>query len=355
LGQISFALDPVPPFRLDLTVWTLRRRSDNIVDRWDGWTYRRALVLHDRPIEVAVTQTSPLDAPRLEVVITGARLARGLRAPVTAALEYLLGIRVDLAAFYRLATHDPRLAPLVQCFRGVKPPRFPTLFEALINAIACQQVTLTQGIRLLNRLTEAYGLPLQRPGTPVHAFPRPEDLAIAAPETLRGLGLSRQKARALIELASAMAAKRLDLDSLVSSDDDATVAQLRQLRGVGRWTAEYVLLRGLGRLHIFPGDDVGARANLERWLHLAEPLDYEGVRSTLATWRPYGGLIYFHLLLDRLAEAGTLTEAPLPTPQLSSSAGRATITDKAAHSLRTSAPTCRRDRSVVALHRDPVL
>jgi DNA-3-methyladenine glycosylase II len=337
LGRISFALEPVPPFRLDLTGWTLRCRPDNIVDRWDGGTYRRALVWHGTPIEVAVTQTTPPDAPTLEVVITGARRVRGLRAHVTAALEHLLGIRVDLAAFYRLAAHDPTLAPLVQRFRGVKPPRFPTLFEVLVNAIACQQVTLTLGIRLLNRLAEAYGPPVLTPGMPAHVFPRPDDLAVVAPETLRELGVSRQKARALIELAAAIATRRLDLDRLVGSDDDATVAQLCQLRGVGRWTAEYVLLRGLGRLCTFPGDDVGARANLERWLRLAEPLDYEGVRSTLAKWRPYGGLIYFHLLLDRLAEAGTLTEAPMPKPQLHSRAGRATITDKETHQC----PGCR--------------
>jgi DNA-3-methyladenine glycosylase II len=331
LGRISFALEPVPPFRLDLTVWTLRRRPDNTVDRWDGETYRRALVWHGTPIEVAVTQTTPPDAPTLEVVITGARHARGIRANVTAALEHLLGIRVELAAFYRLAASDRVLAPLVQRFRGVKPPRFPTLFETLVNAIACQQVTLTLGIRLLNRLAEAYGPPVLVPGMPAHAFPQPEDLAVVAPEMLRELGLSRQKARALIELASAVAAKRLDLDRLVSSDDNTTVAQLRQLRGVGRWTAEYVLLRGLGRLCIFPGDDVGARANLERWLRLAEPLDYEGVHSTLAKWRPYGGLVYFHLLLDRLAEAGTLTDAPMSKPPLSSSTEWATITDKETH------------------------
>ena len=66
------------------------------------------------------------------------------------------------------------------------------------------------------------------------------------------------------------------------------------------------MLRRLGRTHIFPGDDVGARNNLQRWLHLADPLDYEAVGRTLARWHPYGGLIYFHLLLDRLAEAGHL-------------------------------------------------
>jgi DNA-3-methyladenine glycosylase II len=75
---------------------------------------------------------------------------------------------------------------------------------------------------------------------------------------------------------------------------------------VGRWTAEYVLLRGLGRTNIFPGDDVGARNNLGRWLRLTKPLDYEGVRHILARWQRFGGLVYFHLLLDRLEEAGYL-------------------------------------------------
>jgi len=79
---------------------------------------------------------------------------------------------------------------------------------------------------------------------------------------------------------------------------------LLQLRGVGRWTAEYVLLRGLGRWHIFPGDDVGARNNLTRWLGLSEDLNYEGVRRVLFRWRKFGGLIYFHLLLNQLAEKG---------------------------------------------------
>jgi len=110
----------------------------------------------------------------------------------------------------------------------------------------------------------------------------------------------------MIELADATTAGRLDLEALANKPDADALAQLRQLRGVGRWTAEYVLLRGLGRLHIFPGDDVGGRNNLQRWLRLTNSLDYEAVTRTLARWRNYGGLIYFHLLLNRLAEAGLL-------------------------------------------------
>ena len=102
---------------------------------------------------------------------------------------------------------------------------------------------------------------------------------------------------AIIELARALAEHRLDLDRLEQLDDATAVARLRTLRGVGRWTAEYVLLRGLGRLHVFPGDDIGARNNLQRWLGLSEPLDYDGVQRTLARWQPFQGLVYLHLLL----------------------------------------------------------
>src|SRR5439155_24807920 len=91
--------------------------------------------------------------------------------------------------------------------------------------------------------------------------------------------------------------------------DDEAVIRLCDLRGVGRWTGEYVLLRGLGRTHVFPGDDVGARNNLQRWLRLTKPLDYQAVRRVLSRWDDYAGLVYFHLLLDRLGEAGYLGEA----------------------------------------------
>ena len=69
------------------------------------------------------------------------------------------------------------------------------------------------------------------------------------------------------------------------------VQALLRLRGVGRWTAEYALLRGLGRLHVFPGDDVGARNNLARWLDRREPLDYAGVQAAVHHWQPYAGLV----------------------------------------------------------------
>lgn len=307
VNQDTFALRPLPPFRLDLTVWVLRRRPENAMDRWDEQTYRRVLVLDGTPVAVAVRQVGTADAPRLEVATIGGPPAPALRSAVAAALDRLLGLDQDMTAFDAFAGADDLLRPLVGRFRGFKPPRFPSVFECLANAIACQQITLTLGIRVLNRLTEAYGLALDTPGGTAYAFPRPQELAAADPDALRRLGFSTQKARSLIELAGAVASGRLDLEALAMLDDAAALARLLPLRGVGRWTAEYALLRGLGRLHIFPGDDVGARNNLQRWLALAAPLDYDGVHRVLGARDRFGGLMYFSLLLNSLAAKGILS------------------------------------------------
>ena len=308
MKSAAFSLKPTPPFRLDLTVWALRRRPDNQMDVWDGETYRRALALGEKlsgkVVEVAVTQTGLPDAPRIEARVSGAQLTPGVKSAVTEALDRLLGLQVDLSEFYRLAADDRRLGTLAERFRGLKPPRFPAVFEALVNGIACQQFTLTVGIRMLNSLAENYGATIA--GSQIHAFPRPSDLAALKPEKLKSLKFSRQKTRALIELSSAVVEGELNLEELAALNDEAAAERLLQLWGVGRWTAEYALLRGLGRLDVFPGDDVGARNNLQRWLRLKKPLDYEGVRRTLNRWEPYAGLIYFHLLLDSLAEAGLI-------------------------------------------------
>lgn len=307
--QSCFTLEPQPPFRLDLTAWALRRRPHNAVDRWDGETYRRAMPIAGVVAEVGVRQTGPPNAPRLAVsAVTDAPVdATRVRAELTATLVRLLGLEVNLDDFYALAAGDPELGPLADQFRGVKPPRFPTMFECIANAIACQQLTLTVGITLLNRLAEAHGR--IAPNSPVstrHAFPDPGDLGLATSAGLRAMGFSTRKASALLEIARHIDVGELDLETLRHEHNDNASDSLQRLGGIGRWSAEYALLRGLGRLDVFPGDDVGARNNLARRLGLTVSLDYDGVTQTVARWAPYAGLAYFHLLLERIDEAGWL-------------------------------------------------
>ena len=304
MNSVTFILKPLSPFRLDLTVWVLRRSPDNLLDSWDGTTYRRTLVLQGKTTNVAVRQTGTPASPALQVTLLAPHIDNYMTVEAAAVLERMLGLRVDLSGFYDLAARDRNLSVLAERFRGIRPPRFPTLFEGFANAIACQQLTLTFGIQLINRLVDTFGPSFSASADATHAFPRPEDVAESDPAAFRALGFSRRKGETLIELAHAMLDGRLDQETLGTLDDEASLRTLCSLRGIGRWSAEYILLRTLGRINVFPGDDVGAQKNLQRWLQLAETPDYQAVQNLLVGWQPYAGLIYFHLLLDRLAAAG---------------------------------------------------
>jgi DNA-3-methyladenine glycosylase II len=306
LASLVLQLKPVAPFRLDLTVWVLRRRPHNLMDRWDGETYRRVLLIGDQPVAVAVSQSGPPEAPELRVAAGGVEPDPETSEILAAILTWMLGLDVDLTEFYRFAANHPRLQTLIRDFRGVKPPRLPSLFEALVNAVAGQQISLTVAIHLLNRLTQAFGEPFPEKTGPAHAFPQPRNLAGLEAQALRDLGFSFNKARTIIELSQSLEAGSFSLENLDTLDDEAAIETLSRPRGIGRWSAEYALLRGLGRTHLFPGDDVGARRKLETWLDLKEPLDYQGVHRVLAGFQPFGGLIYFHFLLGQLAEEGHL-------------------------------------------------
>lgn len=318
MGTARFTIEVRPPFRLDLTVWALRRRPHNTIDAWDGTTYTRTLVAEGTPLLVAVRQQTDGGPRRVRLAVElrrrGEAPSEAGRAEVRRTLEQMLGLGIDLVGFYELAAADDRLAGLAKRFRGVRPPRFASVFEALVNAVACQQLSLTVGIHLLDRLAAVYGpevaLRGARPG-----FPTAERLAAAEPSHLRRLGFSLTKARTLVGLARRVAAGTLDLDALAQADDEAATAALVALPGIGRWSAEYVLLRGLGRLGVLPGDDVGARNNLRRRFELPASAGYDEVVALAEGWWPYGGLVYFHLLLDALAVAGHLeAAAPAPAP-----------------------------------------
>jgi DNA-3-methyladenine glycosylase II len=306
----QFQIEPCGPFRLDLTAWALRRRSHNAVDRCDTDTYERVVSLDGGPVALSVTQVAGPDAPRLSVLLAGGRpIDQPAEALARSALNRLFGLTVDLSPFAAMAAPDPLLGPLAARMRGLKPPRFPTVFEALVNGVACQQLSLAVGIHLLNRLAADRGKAVSDGPDGPRAFPDPEDLASVEPDDLKRHGFSSTKARTIIETAQAVVADKLDLEALQRVEDGAALERLTSLRGIGRWTAEYVLLRGLGRLHIFPGDDVGAHNKLRHLFGIDTPLDHEAVHRLVARWHPYAGVVYFHLLLDSLSRAGLVDQA----------------------------------------------
>ena len=308
MSEISFALRPIAPFSLELTVWALRRRAANQIDRWDGRHYSRIFVFEGNAVKVLASQEGGIEKPRLNIVAVGKTSdLRAVKSRISSTLEKMLSLRSDFKDFYSLSSSNKRLRPLAERFTGVKPPRFPTVFEALVNAFSNQQVSLDLGIILLSRLSSSYGAAFREGDIVFHAFPRPADLAGLSPEDFRKLGFSRNKGRAIIELSEGVIKRNLEIESLEEMTDTEIVQHLSKIRGVGRWSAEYVLLRGLGRLNVFPGDDVGAQRNLQQFMGLDERPDYDKIKRITSRWQPYSGFVYFHFLLDKLRTKGCLT------------------------------------------------
>lgn len=295
----QWTVSAVSPLRLDLTVWALRRRQKNRIDQWENGQYRRVFIIDGEIVQVCVEQ---IDESVLKVVAKSKSNLSGKQKELTQRLKVIFGTERNLEGFYKLARKNSDLQSLAVKFIGVKPPRFPTVFEALVNAIACQQVSLDVGIMLLNRISETYG----KKFVDQHAFPEPEDFYHYTEQDLQQLGFSYQKAKAILLLAQAINEKRIVFDTLDTQSNDDVMKYLTEIHGIGRWSAEYVLLRGLGRIDTFPGDDVGAQKNVMNLLHLDHKPHYDEIKYVTKAWEPYAGFVYFHLLLDKLEKRNFL-------------------------------------------------
>lgn len=290
----------VMPYRLDLTVSVLRRLSTNVVDvLTPQGTYVRALSGFPEPVVVRVTQGA--HHPSLCITIEGD--ARN-DAAVLELVRQVLGADRDLRKFYRAAAHVPWLAPLVKRMRGVKPPRYPSLWEACANAIVFQQLSLRAASAIMHRLILAAGKSVETRGIPVplYPFPSPDSVQRARDHRLRATGLSANKIATLRRVAEALSSGALDATALERCTSADAAAILCRIKGIGPWTAAVILLRGLGRLDVFPLNDTSVARNVALIAGSA-PFDAQHVLKTLG---PQRGMLYFHLLLGRLEACGEI-------------------------------------------------
>src|SRR5471032_2563170 len=159
------------PYRLDLTANALRRLSTNVVDVYDGTTYRRLIGDPVAPILLEVIQTTP-DA-------LTARVHGKTAFDVEVLVRRMFGVDVDLSPFYRDAAKIPWLGSLVDRARGVKPPRYPSLWETIVNAVVYQQISIHAAAAILRRVIERYAVTRQVAGENIAAFPGPATFVTA--------------------------------------------------------------------------------------------------------------------------------------------------------------------------------
>jgi DNA-3-methyladenine glycosylase II len=296
-AESSYSISARAPYRLDLTVNVLRRLSTNLVDVLspDG-AYMR--LLGDAP-QLAVVRVCQPNPGTLTVDIEGDRREH---PRLLALVRQMLGVDVDLSRFYSSASHVPWLHPLVLRMRGVKPPRYPTIWEACVNAIVFQQISLHAASAIMGCLTKGLSEPVEGGGVRLYCFPNREHILSAPDSLLRGAGLSAGKLATLRRVAEAIGGGALDEAQLERLPSPDAAALLRSIKGIGPWTAVVILLRGLGRLDVFPAKDTSVARNLTL-VGGPAALDVETLLDTLGSER---GMLYYHLLLGRLETRGDL-------------------------------------------------
>jgi DNA-3-methyladenine glycosylase II len=301
-----FSLSPRPPYSFPLTLGRFSRFGDEIVDRLEDGRYQRLLSVDGHLALATVTNAGTLTQPLLHVELHGPKKTDLARPEFAAQLRHILATDLDLTPFYRLARKDEILAPLVRPFRGLKPALAPSLFESLVMGVLSQQVNLTFAFSIKRELVEAFGRKWRAQGRVHWAFPEPKRFAAESAESLRRFRLSRAKAGTLVRLGQAFASGEFSQTTLAALADEELVEHLTGLKGIGRWTAEIALMRGLARPDAFPGGDLGVVK------YVAQGLLGKGQKATEAEmrafaerWRPYRGLalVYCYAELGRrLAE-----------------------------------------------------
>lgn len=298
----SLTLTPTPPYSFTLTVHRFVRFKDEIVDRVTPHRYQRLLSVAGKLTLATVTDEGTITKPLLRVELEGKGKVDLDRPEFTAQLRHILCTDLDLKPFYRLAKSDELLASIAPQFRGLKLVQSPTVFEALVVAVLAQQVNLTFAYSIKRELVETFGETWRTNGETHYAFPAPERFAAQKEEDLLRFRLSRAKAGTLVRLGQAFASGAVQETALRDYSDDEVIAQLTQIKGIGRWSADIALMRGLARFDAFPGGDLGVvKYVAQGLLGKAEKATEAEMRTFAERWKPYRGLalIYCYAELIR--------------------------------------------------------
>ncbi|HQW09859.1 MAG TPA: AlkA N-terminal domain-containing protein [Steroidobacteraceae bacterium] len=292
------------PFDLEATVRVLQRRPTNRVDVWTDGRYRRVFETSRGLALAEVVDRGSTDAPDLRLLVRDARGNAAVRREVARTLRRLLGLDIDPAPLHARAAGEPAIRAAAHALRGLRPPRFASLFEAFASVVPFQQVSLDAGVAVVGRVVEKFGAWVEHGGERHRAFPTAVAIAAARPAALRACGLSAQKAGTLQAVAAVISRGELHEEQLEALTTADAIARLTALKGVGPWTAGLVLLRGCGRLDVFPPGDVGADRNLRALLGTQ---DERKVRAAIARFGDLRGYLYFCALGGSLIARGLLT------------------------------------------------
>lgn len=295
---MDITLIPDGPLDPRATLARYRLWGEDPTNRLADDAFCRVLRVEGRLVPYRIRWSGTVDEPRLDVRASGARGAR-----VAAALEnevrLIFGLDFDVAGFYRMAKGDPVLSALVEALFGLRPTLSPTALEALVHAIAAQQVNLAFACTLRARLVRRWGTPVSFAGDTVYAFPEPTTLARVRLAALRAMQYSMSKARSIRAVASGVVSGAIDRAALAALADADVIDRLTAAPGIGRWTADWFLARCLGRGAVCPAGDLAVRRAFDHYYGRGSPMSETDIRRHAEAWGPHQNLAIHYLLAGR--------------------------------------------------------
>lgn len=288
MKQLSSTIYPAPPFSLELTAGFQTYFQGKVgADVFEDGTYRRLIELNEHTLLLSVRDLGRVEAPKLELTVTSQEITSQHLETASKIANHILATDTNLSPFYDAALHDTVLAPLVKQFYGMHVPRMPSLFEGFIFAISGQQIASSVARLIRTLIVDRYGQSMSLNGRLYQSFPSPQRLLEAGVDGLLGVKLSRRKAEYILGIASKAIQGELNLDSLEILSNDAIIERFDALSGVGRWTAEWVMLRAMGRQDIFPAGDLALRRIISDCYFDGRELSEDEARSFAERWTPF--------------------------------------------------------------------
>jgi DNA-3-methyladenine glycosylase II len=266
------------PAQLDIaaSLERFRRHGDDLMDRWDGETFRRPFRI-DGQVGAVCLRRQRAGQLWLEVTAVAGPVPEQLR-------PRLEGMFVDeRSSLASLARRDPVIAALLDLHPGSFPVRYLDPVGALLAMVTAQQVNLRLALTVRRAVLTTLGGRIELGGDFV-LYPDPERMAAASPEVWAGLRLTRAKGRCLSSLSVALVSGELSLEALEQAPDNEVRTRLMAIPGLGPWTCGQYLTRVLGR-PLVVAEDLGVRKAVQFAYRLPALPPAEEVRELTADYR----------------------------------------------------------------------
>ncbi|MCL0053552.1 hypothetical protein M1N45_00960 [Dehalococcoidia bacterium] len=288
MDRLTVSIKPVPPFNFELTTgYHTYFQNRYGTDSMEDGVYRRLIDLDDKLVLASVRSIGTLEAPELALELQGPELSPDDVESATDRVSWLLGVDQSLAPFYELGRADQAMAGLVEQFYGLHLPHTASVFEALVLAVLGQQISTNVARIIRTLLIETFGPSAEFDGETYYAFPRPASIWASSPAELHTMKLTQRKSEYVHGLAGSALDPEMGLECLEELTDREIVEKLVALRGVGMWTAQWVLIRAVGRPDALPLGDLALRRVVSQLFMDGEDVNDAKVEEIAQRWSPY--------------------------------------------------------------------